>query len=206
LKPFWREDPMNERAGDIQNFLDAARLGFGAFLKSPQGLRAVEKAFKALAEPGLERAGPGSRLAVCSHLEQALDPGRLKHPSLIKIAEVFRLIEPRLEWRTRETSSTASDNFSTGHANALIVGPNGLERRADVWLGVSLLAPQVRYPDHRHPPEEAYLVLSSGEFRQGENDWFVPGIGGTLYNRPDIVHAMRSDHAPLFALWCLPID
>ena len=57
----------------------------------------------------------------------------------------------------------------------MILGPAGLENRRDVWFGVSLLAPHVRYTDHSHAPEETYLVLSDGEFRQGDGDWFTPG-------------------------------
>lgn len=30
-----------------------------------------------------------------------------------------------------------------------------------------------------------------------------PDIGGTLYNKPNIKHAMASDDVPLLALWCL---
>jgi quercetin dioxygenase-like cupin family protein len=97
----------------------------------------------------------------------------------------------------------ASANMAEGHANAVIVGPGGVERRNDVRVGVSLLAPYVRYPDHNHPPDESYLVLSDGDFRQGDGDWFEPGIGGTLYNPPNIVHAMRSGNTPLLAFWLL---
>ena len=85
----------------------------------------------------------------------------------------------------------------------MIVGPHGLEPRDDVWVGVSLLAPAVLYPDHRHLPEEIYLVLSKGYWRQESDAWLQPGIGGIVYNPPDIVHAMRSGEAPLFAIWCL---
>jgi hypothetical protein len=82
-------------------------------------------------------------------------------------------------------------------------GRVALEQRDDLVIGVSLMAPQVRYPDHDHSPEEVYLVLSPGRFRQGESDWFEPGIGGTFYNTPHIVHAMASGDAPLLALWYL---
>lgn len=85
----------------------------------------------------------------------------------------------------------------------MFVGPGGLERRTDVWIGVPLLAPEVRYPDHTHPPEETYLVLSAGQFRQEDGPWFEPGIGGSFYNPPGIVHAMRSNSEPLFAFWTL---
>lgn len=86
----------------------------------------------------------------------------------------------------------------------MIVGPGGLEDRHDVWVGLSLLAPGVRYPDHRHAPEEIYLVLTDGQFRQGEREWFTPGVGGTFYNEPNILHAMASSpDAPFLAIWCL---
>ena len=90
-----------------------------------------------------------------------------------------------------------------GHANALIVGPDGLEPREDARVGVSLMAPAVQYPDHRHPPEEVYVALSPGEWRQGDGPWHAPGPGGLVYNPPGIVHAMRSGKTPLLAIWCL---
>lgn len=100
----------------------------------------------------------------------------------------------------------ASSNFRDGHANAMILGPGGLEDRNDLWLGVTLMAPHVRYPDHDHPPEETYLVLSHGEFKQADKDWFSPGIGGSFYNPPGIKHAMRSLDRPLLAFWALLVD
>ena len=65
------------------------------------------------------------------------------------------------------------------------------------------LVPEVRYPDHTHPPEELYLVLSDGDFRNAETEWTKPGIGGLFHNPPGIVHAMRSTDKPLLAVWML---
>jgi hypothetical protein len=79
----------------------------------------------------------------------------------------------------------------------------GHEPRDDVWVGASLLAPDVRYPDHHHAPEEVYLALSRGKFRHGEDEWFEPGIGGIFHNIPNIKHAMASVATPFFAIWCL---
>lgn len=92
-----------------------------------------------------------------------------------------------------------------GHATGMIIGPGGAEDREDVWIGMTIMGPNVRYPDHSHPPEEVYLALSNGAFRQGENEWFDPGIGGVFHNPPGIVHGMRSGDAPMLALWFLPI-
>lgn len=94
-------------------------------------------------------------------------------------------------------------DFMIGHANAEIIGPRGLERRDDLVVGVTLMRPGITYPDHQHPPEELYIVLSEGLWRQNDNPWWSPGHGGLVYNPADIVHSMRSLETPLFALWCL---
>ncbi len=78
-----------------------------------------------------------------------------------------------------------------GHVNAMIYGPIGLVLSEKLRVGVSLLAPFVRHSDHHHRAKEMYLVVSEGEFRQGEGEWVSPGNRGTLYNPSHIVHAMR---------------
>ena len=83
------------------------------------------------------------------------------------------------------------------------IGPGGVEERRDVMIGASLLAPNVRYPDHNHAPEEIYLVLTPGRFQHGNSGWFTPGVGGTLHNVPSIKHAMASEDTPFLAMWCL---
>ena len=78
--------------------------------------------------------------------------------------------------------------------------------RDDIAIGASLLAPNVRYPDHSHPPEEVYLLLTPGRFQHGDSDWIVLAPGETLHNEPRIKHAMASDDGPLLAFWCLLIQ
>jgi len=95
------------------------------------------------------------------------------------------------------------------HADAAIVGPepDALEQRSDVRVAISLMALGITYPDHRHLPEEVYIVLSEGEWRQESAPWRTPGIGGIVYNPHDIVHAMRSSRSSsLLAIWCLPVN
>ena len=96
--------------------------------------------------------------------------------------------------------------FYDGHANAMVAGPGGLEERGDVWIGLSLLAPHVLYPEHSHPPEEVYVALSPGAWWNAGMDWTEPGIGGLVYNPPGIPHTMRSGPKPLLAIWCLPLE
>lgn len=111
-------------------------------------------------------------MPVCALLDVALSVDT-SYPSLTRLIEGFKGIEPMLEWHRRtKYDHTASDNFVDGHANAMIIGPGGLEERSDLWIGVTLMAPHVRYPDHDHAPEEVYLVLSEGEFQQGKGTGF----------------------------------
>ncbi|MER2510495.1 dimethylsulfonioproprionate lyase family protein [Amaricoccus sp.] len=194
------------RDPELQVFVDAAIAAFAEAAPCPEARASLRRIATALASSAPRRERPGSQLPVCSHLEGALavDPGR---PSLRRLVAAFRAIEPDLEWVRRASyDGTASANFVDGHANTMILGPAGLENRTDVWFGASLLAPRVRYTDHSHAPEETYLVLSPGEFRQGDGDWFTPGVGGSFYNVPFVTHAMKSGDAPLFALWALWVE
>jgi hypothetical protein len=195
---------MKYRSQNLQSFVDAAFEAFSQFAQHAEAGRMVTQVFGALETAATERSGPGSRLPVCSELPRAVAV-ETTHDSLRRLLERFKSIEPLLQWGRRPTyDDTASENFRDAHANTMIIGPGGLEDRRDVWLGASLMAPQVRYPDHHHEPEEVYLVLSEGEFRQGEEGaWFSPGIGGSFYNPPGIKHAMRSVDTPLFAFWAL---
>lgn len=194
------------RDNDLEAFTEAALAAFDAHASAPESRASLARLRELLATPGTRRAGPGARLPVCAHLDTAMGVDA-PEPKLRALVDAFRAIEPELQWQRRASyDETASANFSEGHANAMILGPGGLEERADTWFGVSLLAPGVRYTDHAHAPEETYLVLSEGEFRQGDGDWFSPGIGGSFYNRPWIRHAMRSGSTPLFAFWALRVD
>ena len=103
------------------------------------------------------------------------------------------------------TADPADPAFWNGHANAMILGPGGLEERADLWVGVTVMAPGVTYADHDHPPEEVYLPLAPGEWWNAEMDWTDPGLSGVIYNPPGILHKMRAGAGPFLALWYLPV-
>ena len=173
--------------------------------KTPAG-DAAERIFGALAAsigtvvPGEVEAPPA-----CRHLSAALSRAR-GVASIASLAAAFSNLAPELAWRRRAGAEAHGEDFSEGHANALIVGPGGFEQREDVLVGASLVAPGVRYIDHQHPPEEIYIVMSDGEwYREGEG-WYVPGAGGTVYHPPNVVHAMRAGAVPLLAVWALWVD
>lgn len=200
-------NPSSERPVAVQPFLDALQIAFKDHASGPAVSVCLDRVFERLAVPAHAASGEQVRVPTGEMLDKALGPAREAGGVLAELAARISALGPLLSWRHKTGPLPgASASFADGHANAMIVGPGGLENRSDVWVGLSLLEPDVRYPDHTHPPEEIYLVLSDGEFRQGENDWFTPGVGGTFHNVPNIVHAMRSGpSAPLLAVWCLPV-
>ena len=195
------------RSDALQSFLDTAFVAFGQFAQDLRARRSIMQIFAHLDAPHPEHRDIGKRLPVCTRYLGNVLAAKTGQSSLDLLIERFKAVEPFLEWKTRAIyDNSASNNFLMSHANTLIVGPSGLEDRSDVWLGATLMAPNVRYPDHDHVPEETYLVLSDGDFMQGDSGWFTPGVGGTFYNPPGIKHAMRSGEKPLFAFWTLLPD
>jgi quercetin dioxygenase-like cupin family protein len=196
---------MSLRSPDFHQFLTLAEAAVrhGSGEKGPV-CTAAERMFTALRTTSAQAGPPrAARLPVCRHLETALDHVRGQPRPVSALADAFAVIEPQLDWKARAGAETHGERFLNSHANATITGSEGLEIRSDVWIGVSLLAPHTQYPDHRHPPEEIYVVLSGGQWRQGIDPWHEPGIGGLVYNPPNVLHAMRSAEWPLLALWFL---
>jgi quercetin dioxygenase-like cupin family protein len=195
---------VTQRNPDVQAFLDGVRAGYEASGMDADTRRCIEAVFAALdASAGPVRPG-GFRQPACTGLPAALGLARSAGRDFTRIPEAFERVEPLINWTRRSSGPNASANIMDGHANAMVVGPGGLEERADVHVGLTIMSPQMRYFDHSHAPEEAYLVLTPGEFRQGgDGKWFEPGVGGSFYNPPNILHAMRTGDMPMFAVWCL---
>ena len=192
------------RPATLARFFDATREALSARLEggTPPG-DAAARIFAALsASVGTVTPASQPQPPAYRHLGSALESARAA-PEVSPLAEAFETLEPELPWRRRPGSEAHGEVFHDGHANTDIVGPAGLERRGDMWIGATLVAPRVRYIDHQHPPEEIYIVMSEGEWYREDRGWHTPGVGGTVYNPPDAVHAMRAGRRPLFALWFL---
>lgn len=189
-----------DRSPDITTFLDASARALRAACTGP-ALRAAETVIGRAAAPG----GPGvdaTRLPACDWIAPALGAVASERADL---GRAFAALEQRLRWYRRGSAEESEQPFWNGHANAVILGPGGLETRDDLWIGATVMAPGVRYADHDHPPEEVYLSLTPGEWWNAEMDWTDPGPTGFVYNPPGIAHAMRSGTGPFLALWYLPL-
>ena len=192
------------RSNSVQNFID----NLLSLLENQRTLLCknefdMEPLFTGLKSPRRPNdTTPKGSLPALKNLDDAIQNG-WSGPTLIhELMHSFLNISNELSWYRRKEPDLS--DFMQGHANAFIIGPNGLEERGeDVLVGVSLLAPKVSYPDHRHPPEELYIVMSEGEWRQNDAPWHSPGIGGFVHNPSNIIHSMRAKSKPLLAIWCL---
>lgn len=144
-------------------------------------------------------------LPVLKSLDVAFVNALAVSPALARVTYALKCLAPQLRWRSRHYNGRGARlNLVEGYASAVIVGRDGYEDRDDLRVGVSLLGSNVSYPDHNHPPEEAYLVLSPGAFRQKQGSWQHRRAGEMFYNTPGIMHGMRSEATPMLALWFLP--
>ena len=194
-----------ERPQTLTNFLEAAKQA--ALATVPTGSdaeTAANRIFNALEKPAeLVEAEPSTELPAYAHLPTALSNAALGPHPIRNLSTTLGALAPGLSWQRRANAETDGESFYDGHANTTVIGPHGIEPRSDVIIGVSLVAPGVRYPQHNHPPEELYIVMSEGDWYREGRGWYTPGIGAVVYHQPGITHAMRSSQQPLLAVWCL---
>ncbi|MGO1118373.1 dimethylsulfonioproprionate lyase family protein [Rhodovibrionaceae bacterium A322] len=175
---------------------------------TPEAKEITDRVFEVLQCPGAPKAERSAHaLPVCRHFTPACQLAQTGPAPIPSLASALADLERSLTW-TRRTApsgqpSDNDDRFYDGHANAIIVGDGGLEERQDVTIGVSLVAPGIDYPRHRHPPEEIYIVLSPGEWWQEGRHFSAKNSGDLIHHEPGVWHAMKSTHLPLLALWCL---
>ena len=162
------------------------------------------KCHASLSKPGVPINDDISNLQpVCEYIPESLKFSRGQTLELKQLAVKFEGLYQQLPWYPSDRSTNKKRAFYNGHANAVMTGHGGLEEHTSVRFGVSLIAPNIEYPNHQHPPEEGYLVISEGDWRQANSDWFHRKPGDTVHNVPNIWHAMRSGKSPLLAVWML---
>lgn len=198
---------MSLRDSNLQQLLDISQRIIAGSGHAPAA-RAGARVFERLsARQGTRGPATAERLPVCNDaIAAALAGLALRGAPLAEIASAFGTLEGGLNWYRRKSATPADEPFYSSHANAMLIGPGGIEERDDVQVGVTVMAPGIVYPDHDHPPEEVYIALSPGAWWNADMAWTEPGPGGIIYNPPGILHAMRSGSDPFLALWFLPVD
>lgn len=155
----------------------------------------------------LQKSGPiwpGKRepLRMQRHLDDALANLVRARPALTDFAAHLGQLAPDLVWRPGPGGPFASMNYPQNNLHAIITGRGGLEARGDLTLGLTLLGPYCRFPDFVQRHARMFLMLSYGEMRFGDDQWFNGMPGSILYNAAETILAMRCTSDPMFVLWC----
>ncbi|MGK9286597.1 dimethylsulfonioproprionate lyase family protein [Sinorhizobium meliloti] len=160
-------------------------------------LTLLEKPGPVLAGPHAETSGSlieGARKALA-------DAARLSEGHN-RLSAGLKSLMGRLEWYRGRGGPYASANFAHSHMHALLVGPGALEHRTDLRIGLTVLGPYTRFPDHDQLYSRVFLPLSSGEFRFGDDDWVRSAAGEVLFNGAGRQCAFRCTGNAMVLLWC----
>lgn len=176
----------------------------GDMLMSPQAPAMASyvagKVYQRLERRGVVPDLPGKSEAP-EHLNLAVANVVKSLPRFADMGEQLRDLTARLQWRGGRGGPYASLNFEKAHAHAVVVGPGGLEERSDVRLGLTLMAPYSRFPDHVQYHSRVFMLLSDGEVSLDDSHWFQAAAGAIFFNEAGCKFAMRCTAAPLLAVW-----
>lgn len=142
----------------------------------------------------------GHDLPVLQHLDDALMVSQ--DYGLAHLAASFAGCLDRLAWSQNRAyvEMGGQDEFLNGYAFATLSGPQGPIKRAVPLGGFILLAPNLHYPGHYHPPREIYLILTPGaRWKIEGGDWFDVSPGDLILHQPSVVHATMTSDEPFLA-------
>ncbi|WP_074173427.1 dimethylsulfonioproprionate lyase family protein [Caballeronia calidae] len=194
---------MVTRPEDVEVFVRIAEKLFQSEMLPAEGRLVAARVFERLRGPSDDGHRLHAHFPAAAWIDEALAPVVERQTDLGVAARAIQALVPVVGWNRRTSGENGSPGYVDSHVHGIICGPGGAESRYDVQLGFTVMAPRVRYPDHNHPPQEAYVLFTEGEFLQEGGDWFSPGLGGGIHNSPFSIHAMRSGEVPFLAVWCL---
>ncbi|ACP25808.1 putative transcriptional regulator protein [Sinorhizobium fredii NGR234] len=190
------------RPAALQAFISAAGNLFLADDVPTMARYIAGKVFHDISRASSHYCSGGIELPAVSHLSLAVGRAREQGGKIAAVAAAMEAIVPGLRWYQSNTGPFASVNFLDGHAHAYIVGPDGLEQRDCIHLGVTILAPFTRYPDHRRRYPAAFAALSHMEVRVDESAWMPHRAGGVFFAEGGSGLALRCTSGPALVLWC----
>jgi mannose-6-phosphate isomerase-like protein (cupin superfamily) len=108
----------------------------------------------------------------------------------------------QVRWTEFYEEDSWSKSFLPLFANGEGIGPDGRLKHNEVILGLFLLGPNVTYPEHAHPAEEFYIVLTGNpEFKVGSNNFKLQEAGAVVLHHNNVSHAIRTSSEPFFAIF-----
>jgi quercetin dioxygenase-like cupin family protein len=163
------------------------------------------RAAAALASSHLrETVNPGSpQLPVCRHLDAAVRLGLTGPCATIATALSNATAQCRWLQNANYLACPPASGFLDNYGYVELLGPGRALDSQIFRVGMLLLGPQTDYPEHAHPAEEVYHVISGSALwsRRGA-PWQAQAPGAAIHHPPHMVHATQTGDEPLLALYC----
>lgn len=181
----------------IRRFIDEVRT---TFVEQPAVDNAIARELRNVVSllesiPPLTGKFPKSTHGILRHAEGTLKVGT--SPLLASLAPIIEYLPWRYSYPMRPDAPALGERI----AFAEVVGPEAPFRSGSVCLGLTLIAPETLYPEHRHPAVELYYVLA------GTASWRLNGVareyapGSYILHPSQAVHAMQTNRQPLLAIY-----
>ena len=148
-----------------------------------------------------------TRLPACRFLPDAVAASLLSVPDM---AAATAALEEDLNWRQNPNYSDEAmgqPGYMMNYAYAEVIGPHGVWPGDDFLLGLFLLGPGLRYPNHAHPAPELYWILSGlSEWRMRDAPFEPREPGETIWHEPFVPHATNTGATPLLCAYAWTKD
>lgn len=197
---------MNTTHPELQSLIDVVWRAVEVRRDKATGKQVEVPAVIPVKEPRAESRFSAS-FPVLSYLDDAVALAR--EFELYPVADSFEGLVHTLHWSQNPSYDEVNSDpsFLAGYAYAALSGPEGPIYCAVPRGGFMLMGPNVTYPDHRHAPEEIYLVMTPGaQWRLDQGDWFDVSPGDLIFHSTWQMHALRTRDQPLltFSSWLEP--
>lgn len=110
-------------------------------------------------------------------------------------------VSPTAHWRETYKGTDIGSDFTDRFGCYSIIGPGGpfASDTGRVWM--VYMPPDLDYPDHHHPAQEMYLIVSgSAEFRKAGAPNETLRAGDTAIHVSNQPHAMQTHDEPVLCL------
>ncbi len=123
----------------------------------------------------------------------------------VELAELYNAARNafgQVRWTEFYEADSWSKSFLPSFANGEGIGPDGRLQHDEIILGLFLLGPNTVYPEHAHPAEEFYLVLTGNpEFNVGGKGFEFHEAGSVVLHHSNVSHAIRTSDEPFYAIY-----
>ena len=110
----------------------------------------------------------------------------------------FHEIAHQLKWRPSPRTDPNAEVKALSSLNQML-------DLGDLVAGLMFMSPNLIYPEHKHPPQEIYFILSGTALwlHGGNEDYQQQKPGDIIYNHPHDMHGMKTENEALLALYFL---